>query len=202
MKKKLLLGALLVGSVFTAKAQETISFESEEGFTLGTIHNQNGWTVTEAGAGTGVYLSEQNITDAYASDGTYSLQIAADTEFPPQENAVVGATSPTLQITGDQIEFSFDIFMDVDEDPETDTADLDFYAVSAGEGFVVARVKFNWEGNIFVLDEVDGTLNFYDSGVAWTPDAWQTVRIEIDFTAGLINYYLDDIKLLLFFSSF
>jgi len=59
-------------------AQQTISFEESEGYSLGTIHNQNDWEVTEGSDG---ILTNQVISDEQAQDGVFSFKNAYEPDY-------------------------------------------------------------------------------------------------------------------------
>lgn len=58
---------------FIGFSQQTISFEENEGFSLGNLNNQNDWEVTEGSDGV---LTNQVISNEHASDGSYSFKNA------------------------------------------------------------------------------------------------------------------------------
>ena len=70
-----------------SNAQQTISFEASEGFTLGDIHTQNGWTVT--GCGLGCFVSNQDVSDEQATNGTFSLKTAVGPVFSGQSGPII-----------------------------------------------------------------------------------------------------------------
>lgn len=55
-----------------AWSQQTISFETSEGYALGDLNGQNGWTVTESSDG---FITNQVITDEKSKDGNYSFKM-------------------------------------------------------------------------------------------------------------------------------
>ena len=79
---------LLAAHTFT-NAQETISFVAYEGFTLGTLNEQNGWEVTEGRNG---FLTNQIVTDENASHGTYSFKNGDQSEYDPQWMVIFGGS--------------------------------------------------------------------------------------------------------------
>ena len=86
--KKITLLLICLSFSLCMYSQQTISFEASEGFALGDIHNQAGWTSTGCGAGCNV--ENQVISNEQASDGTLSLKIVQETAFAGQANPVVG----------------------------------------------------------------------------------------------------------------
>lgn len=194
MKKLLLLSAFVLSSFF-ANAQ-VISFEASEGFTLGDINGQNGWTVT--GAGPGVFVENQVISSEFATDGTYSLKIATEDAFPGQNSPVVGAFKQLeTPISDAEYSFSFDINIS-----ELGGADFAFYALSEGlDGngaqtfFFVNRVLFNFEAllTVLTLNDLDALVVETVDGFEWEANTWYNLRIEGNNTTGVINYYIDDV---------
>ena len=69
MKNFYLTALLLVGTFISA--QVNISFESSEGYSLGNLHDQNGWEVTESSSG---IIQNQTVSDAQSSDGSFSFK--------------------------------------------------------------------------------------------------------------------------------
>lgn len=178
-----------MGSLFTATAQLNTSFESSEGFALGTINEQNGWTVIDDPDG--APIDGLNISDADSSNGDFSLSISKDPEVPEQQNAVVFAASPAFTAEFDKVTLSFDLFINV-----TDAENASDYAVTlegTGEDLITSRIQFHFDNTIVVVDNTDTEPNFVETTGTWTADTWHSVTINYDFTAGTIVYLLDGV---------
>src|SRR6218665_896424 len=70
-------------------AQSVISFESSEGDQLGTLHQQNGWEVTEGSDG---FIQNQTITNAMSSEGSYAFKNAYEPSFDFQWFPIFGGS--------------------------------------------------------------------------------------------------------------
>lgn len=182
MKKHLLLGALLVGSLFTASAQYSTSFEASEGFTLGQLGTQNGWGISAAAD-----PSTITISDAGATDGDYSLSVSGGNGA---DHALRGAFSPTFDVSGDIITFSFDIMTSAFSENGSD-----FYISpqSPTQQLLTSRIVFSYDGSIVVLDEAGGApLGYVVTEATYEAETWYNVEIVQNNTAGSIDYYLND----------
>ena len=183
MKKiTLLFAALLVGGI-TVSAQQTISFEASEGYSLGDINGQNSWTVT--GDGSGGFISGQVITDEMATDGTNSFKIDEDLNFSPQQSMIMGGFynyATPLEYSG--ATFSADMYMS-----EVGGANFGFGLVSTTAQSYVALLFFDWEEEVFVIDGGAAV----GTGFIWQEETWYDVRMEI--TGSSIAYFIDDVQI-------
>lgn len=69
-------------------------------------------------------------------------------------------------------------------------ADYDIIPQAPTQGFLTARMKFSWTGDILVLDDTGTGLNFIDTGVDFVADgAYRNVSIIIDSINNSIDYY-------------
>ena len=68
-------------------------------------------------------------------------------------------------------------------------ADYDVVPQAPSQGFLTARVSFEYMGNIWILDDVGAGLQFVDTGVAWNIGPYTTLRILVDPGASTIDYY-------------
>lgn len=73
--KKLYFMALGFASLLFS-AQQTISFENSENYTLGSVHNQNGWEVTLNSEEQPI--NNQEVSNEFATEGTNALKISVD----------------------------------------------------------------------------------------------------------------------------
>lgn len=181
MKKQLLLGAFIISSFFCANAQYSTSFESSEGFTLGQLGTQNGWGVSQI-----ANQATVTISDAYASEGSYSLSVAGENGT---NHSLRGAFSPTFVVSGDIITFSFDIMTSAFSD---NGSDFLISPQSPTQELISSRVLFRFDGAISVLDEVDGApLNYVVTEATYEAETWYNVAIVQNNTNGTLDYYLD-----------
>lgn len=184
MKKLLLLSAFVLSSFFSNA--QVISFEASEGFTLGTIYGQNGWTVT--GDGSGGFVENQVISSELSTDGAYSLKIATESAFPGQSGPIVGGFyNLAVPITYPEFEVSFDINMS-----ELGGANFAFVALAGTN--LAARLEFDFEASLVAVDNVDGALAFAETTFGeWAPQVWYAVRMEFNTIDATIDYYVDNV---------
>lgn len=177
---------ILLFAVTIANAQmHDFSFEASEGFILGSIHNQNGWEVTEGSDGV---LENQIITDEKASHGLWSFKNAYEPDYGGQWMPIFGAAfeldSP---LEGNYFQVFFDVLI-------TESMGSDFemtaWTVENNEYFPIAGVKFSADGKIHALK--DKFYTYEELDLEWEPNTWINVRIVrvIDWDVGV--YYLID----------
>ncbi|QEE50627.1 T9SS type A sorting domain-containing protein [Flavobacterium alkalisoli] len=197
MKKKLLLGAFLLGSFLTVKAQETISFETTEGYTLGSLNDQNEWGLTQIDE-QGTTIAGVEVNDVMASDGTMSVSITKDAAIGNQQNANMGAFSPAISAPYNVISLSFDFYIATDSDETTEGSDYAVILQSNTQNALTSRLQFRFDNTIAVVD-IDSETNepalLLIEGAEYTSNEWHTVTIDYDFQANTINYTMDDVLL-------
>lgn len=180
MKKITLLAALLVA--FYSNAQIETSFETGEGFTVGALNGQNGWANT-TGAD-----ANFSITTDQATDGTQSLQL-----IPTNGQSNLVALGPTITSSADVVVFTVDAFIEA-APTGGENSDVQVITQSPSQELVTARVNFDFQGNVSVLDD-DGTgtetLAFIPAGT-FVRNAFFEFKIEHRFADNEILYYIDD----------
>jgi len=166
-------------------AQEMISFESAEGYQLGTLNAQNGWEITEGSDG---FLLNQVVSSEKASQGSYSFKNSYEPDFDFQWLPIFGA-SKTFAEPADYTEFtiSYDIMV-------TDTLGSDFeftlFAIDENDEYApVAGVGIENRGMVYLIKDVNYGIEYADS--EWLPNEWINVRIEV--TATEIKYYINNV---------
>src|SRR5690606_24243910 len=156
MKMKVIyfLGLSLMASMLMA--QETISFESSEGFSLDNLHNQNGWEVTEGLDG---ILTNQIITDEEASDGIYSFKNAYEPDYDFQWLPIFGAAkSFTEALSFEEFSISYDIMV-----TQKLGADFEFtaYGINDVEEFnPIAGLGMENRGMIYIISSIDYNFEY------------------------------------------
>lgn len=166
-------------------AQQTISFETTEGFQLGTLNTQNGWEVTE---GTDGFITNQVITNEHASNGTYSFKNGDEPGFDFQWFPIFGA-SKTFETPLDHtnLTVSYDV-----KATALNGSDFEFvlYSIDANDEFVpVAGVGIENRGFIYLIKDADYDFDYAEA--EWTPNEWVNIKIEISATE--IKYYVDNV---------
>ena len=101
MKKIYLFAFTFIGSLLWAQVH--ISFEQNEGYTLGNLHNQNGWEVTESSDG---LVENQVISDEYASEGSFSFKNGNEPDYDFQWFPIFGGAFEFESPISSEVEFS------------------------------------------------------------------------------------------------
>jgi hypothetical protein len=172
MKKFYVLGLALVSSF--VMSQETISFEEEHGYELGSIHNQNGWTVTEGIDG---LIENQIITDEEASEGSFSFKNAFEPDFDFQWFPIFGAAKEyETPFNHENFVISYDVMV-----TEKMGADFEFTLFSKDEVndyYPIAGVGMEYQGNMYVISSIDYDYEMVE-GVSWEENEWNNIKIEV-----------------------
>lgn len=185
--KKLYALSLGLASLF-AFAQQTISFESSEGYQVGDINGQNGWTVTQTSSGP---LTNQVVSSEYAKTGTNSFKNAHVDQYQNQMVPIFGIEKsfvPSLDYKSTTL--SYDFFA-----PQQPALGSDFefaaYAVNPSEQVfdVLLAVGFENRGYIYLYTEKNFS-GFLYANKTWVPNRWYNVKIK--FTEDKISYYIDN----------
>lgn len=177
--KKLLLSAALF-SFLIGNAQMNYSFETAQGFTAGNISGQGSWGGTAA-AHIAVVSTEQ------AKPGTQSLKITGNNGT---NHASAGAISPTVTVNGPIVTIYFNAYF-TPSTPAGDECDFFFSPQSPAQSTINARMRFDFQNNIQVIDMDPLTLQlaYIDTGANFTRSAWNTYKIQLDFTNNEAKYY-------------
>lgn len=167
-------------------AQETISFETTEGFQLGTVNTQNGWEVT--GIDEGGFIENQVISDEEASEGAFSLKNAYEEDFDSQIFPIIGATK-TFDAPLDRTSYtvSFDILA---TELESSNFEFNLYGVDEEEYYKsIAGFTLDYTGIIAVTSDEDYGLE--ETQITWEDNEW--INFKIVATAETISYYKNDV---------
>lgn len=190
--KKTLLSVAFALAVNLGFAQQTISFETSEGFTEGNINTQNGWTTTSTDAEGTTFVENQVVSSEEFSNGSNSFKLTTEAAFPGQTNPVVGGfytlASPVAR-QGATVSFDFKI---------TDGFNLegnDYRFALTGPDpadalFTAALVQIRFNGNIA---GVDNASQFANLGPLWTENVWFNVKME--FAGNQVEYFVDGVSL-------
>jgi len=166
-------------------AQQTISFETSEGYQLGSLNTQNDWEVTEGSDG---FILNQVVSNEKASQGSLSFKNAYEPDFNSQFIPIFGA-SKTFTEPADHSNFtiSYDVLA-------TDKLGSDFeftlFAIDENDEFVpVAGVGIENRGFIYLIKDVNYGFDYADS--EWIPNTWINVKIEV--SENEIKYYINNV---------
>jgi hypothetical protein len=152
----------------------------ESPFTTGLLSGQQGWTVFAAGTTT------PTVSTAQPASGAQHMRIVKE---PAAANgSLIGGFSPTSGAQpplnpGEYWRMSVDVLHSA-----VGGADVHIVPQAPSQGFLSARVRLDFGGNIFVLNNTGGVLTFVDTTVQWTPGEYRNVAIELD-TTGVRYYY-------------
>lgn len=182
--KKIYTLLAVIASSFTF-AQQTISFETSEGFQLGTLNDQNGWSVT--GIEEGGFIENQVITNEQASEGTYSFKNAYEAAFDSQIFPIIGATKAfDTPLSNPVYTVSFDIMA---TELEASNFEFNLYGVEDETFKSLPGITLDYTGEIFVTN--DGDYGLQPTQYTWEANEWINFRIEA--TAETISYYKNDV---------
>lgn len=188
--KKITLLSFVLFAFLIGNAQQTISFEDSEGFTLGDINGQNGWVSTPITGGGNV--QNQAVSSTFATTGSNSLKIDLDTALGNQMNPIIGAFYNYASATPyNNSVFSFDVNI---SEQSTTSSDYIFGLVNLTGGSYVTYIRFSFDGTIFVLsrDAADVVIQ-PDTNADWAPLTDYNVRIEISGTTE--TFYIDNTQI-------
>ena len=157
-------------------------FEAADGFSPGYCA-QNGWTAFSASS------TEGHIDTVNPASGTQHMRISGDSSIPT--GTLTGCFSPLLAtpVTSPTIPVSqvtVDLYIGA-----SGGSDYDIVPQAPSQGFLNARVKFSFLGDILVLDDPGGGLAFVDTGVDWSPATWHNLIITMDPENNTIDYTVD-----------
>lgn len=158
----------------------TVSFEESEGFELGFIDGQQGWSTFNNN------VEQPTITNERASQGSRSLKLAKDPNLDESED--IGAFSPMLSLNDQIISVSVDVYI---EDTSGADYDLMIQAPSQGEsGLLTSRVKFRFLGSIMVVDvnPENGEVELVNTEVDWLVGEWATLEQTLNLFDNTITY--------------
>ncbi|PZU83167.1 MAG: hypothetical protein DI529_13070 [Chryseobacterium sp.] len=177
MKKTLLsflATALLSVSNF---GQQKISFETSEGYNLGTVVGQKEWTVKTDN----VPNNNFKVVTGKASDGNNSVEVTSTNNYT-ENFTFLFKKIPEYN----RLSVSADVKLE-----KLDSSDyymLSLYYNNNGNYSWAGGFNFMYSGKLYA----DSDVNFLDLG-SWVPDKWYNLRIEIDHvTEKNVKYYLDN----------
>lgn len=180
MKKFYFLALSLVSIL--SFSQSTISFESSEGFTAGSIHGQGTWVTTGTG-GTPANVTNQIINTEDKTDGSNSLKITKEAAFGSQSSTIVGAFGNlATALPYNNFTVSFDIKI---TEKSASSSDFAFAGVNSTAGSYVTWLRCQYNGQVMVA-----TTAWHDTGATWNANTWY--RFKIVGNATGVTYYLND----------
>ncbi len=161
-----------------APANAVTSFEQPQ-FVPGIFDNQNAWPAS------GVNLPWATIDTVNPHTGSQHVRMVNDPTVGAPSNRIVfspgGALAPN---TPDATALWFFI-------SAAGGADYDFVGQANSQALLTWRVKMNFQGGIFVLDDAGEGLAFQPTGVVWAPGQWNQLCVEMDPIADVQRYFLN-----------
>lgn len=164
--KKSLIGALaLVSALGYSQVLFETGFEAGEGYALGSISGQNGWS---ADSGTA------NVVDTTVADGTQSLQVPGTGWFWPN----LGYNHSTA--TNKVLIVRWDMFIPSAGTPGSYGIDIYTDVVER-----VAAMRVNATGSVDYIHFAGGTTStVVNTGAPVAYDTWNRFHMALDFQAG------------------
>lgn len=185
MKKIYLFAFTFIGSLLWAQVH--ISFEQNEGYTLGNLHNQNGWEVTESSDG---LVENQVISDEYASEGSFSFKNGNEPDYDFQWFPIFGGAFEFESPISSEVEFSISYDVRV---TGQNGADFEFTLYGINEEFQyfepIAGVGIENRGFIYVIKADDYDFDYAQA--TWEAGDW--IHIKIELTSTEIKYFVNDV---------
>lgn len=167
-------------------AQQTVSFEDNEGFISGNIHGQGSWISTPTG-GIPENVTHQTISNDNATDGSSALKIVRESLYGEQPEPIIGGFyNLPAPLNNANFSVSFDMLMS-----QFNESVFGFQAVNTVNEQTIVRVDFDKTGMIKVLNKASGIQNLVSTSGTWSPDTWY--RVKVIGSAMECRYYLNDI---------
>lgn len=182
MKNLYFLAAALFCS--TISAQNQISFETSEGYELGSIKGQNSWQITEDADGN--FVENQVVSAENFSAGIYSFKNGYTDAYGGQMFPIIGAQKSFDQpLDYNDTTISFDVLV-----TETDGSNFEMaaYGISADEEYYpIFDLAFDYSGTLHVITSIDYDME--DTGISWQPNQWYSVVVKV--STNEIKYFID-----------
>lgn len=184
--RRIYLLSFLILFTFISRAQTHISFEENEGYELGSIHQQMGWEVTESDADG--FIQHQVISDEQASDGEWSFKNGYEPDYDWQFFPIFGAT----QLFDEPIDYtkgftiSYDIL--VTEQMGSDFEFVLFGTNEDDEWSPIAGVGTENRGFFYFTKDENYDFEYAES--EWIPNEWNNIKVVV--TENEIEYYIND----------
>lgn len=182
-KTTLLFSTIILGSLFSLQAQNTLSFEADEGYNLGKLDGQQGWKAEDA------FTSLFVISDERSSDGVYALKGEVDEAVSVGENELPGIVNNTLDIGTGNLSVSMDLYLET----PNQTGAMDLFASAIDDSSASPRLAFV-NGFIVVvdIDPQNPTDYDFDQVGLFQYNTWLSYRAEYDFAEEQVTYYVND----------
>lgn len=165
-------------------AQNQISFETSEGYQLGSLNGQNSWQITDDGEGN--FVENQVVSAEKFSAGIYSFKNGYTDAYGAQMFPIIGAQKSFDQpLDYNNTTISFDVLI-----TENDASNFEMaaYGINADNEYVpVFDLAFDYSGTLMVVSSVDYDMD--DTGTEWQPNQWYSVVVKV--STNEIKYFID-----------
>jgi hypothetical protein len=156
------------------------SFETGEGFSVGSIEGQGGFATDPV-----VAFDWATIASANPSAGSQHMRLLYDPLGAQGDghriySPIVLLPPNTLSEVTQQVFISNDL-----------GADYFFVGQSPSQGYITWFLVLDYQRDIYVLDTPTGSPVFVDTGADWTPAAFKELAVQLDPAQGEIRYYYD-----------
>lgn len=177
MKKTLLSFLATVLLSVLGFGQQKISFETSEGYNLGTVVGQKEWTVKTDN----VPNNNFKVVTGKATDGNNSVEATST-------NAYTENMSFLFKKIPEYNRLSVSADVKLEKLNSSDYYMLSLYYNNNGNYSWAGGFNFMYSGKLYA----DSDVNFLDLG-SWVPDKWYNLKIEIDHVIEKnVKYYLDN----------
>lgn len=150
-------------------------FEAAEGYGSGSIHNQNGWT---GFANTGSNAASTIQT----SGGNPGQALRLTKNSLAAQGDLLGGFSPVFANPSRRT-MQVDVRIDDNGGANYFFAGATVSNPAPGQSnALLFVVNFDYRGSIFIGQNTAGALTYADTGIAWQPNAWQTISVELTQT--------------------
>lgn len=174
---KILFSLATILSISLSAQQQKISFETSEGYNLGTVVGQKEWSVKTDN----VPNNNFKVVTGKATDGNNSVEVTSTNQYT-ENMSFLFKKIPEYK----RLSVSADVKLE-----KLDSSDyylLSLYYNNNGNYSWAGGFNFMYSGKLYA----DSDVNFKDLG-NWIPEKWYNLRIEIDHVNEKnVKYYLDN----------
>jgi len=165
-------------------------FEAGEGFILGPLEPQNGWTAS------GVNSPWASVSALNPAVGTQHARLIRDTTVGAgSQRLILSPATPLPPNTPAQ--FKGLVYISNDGG-----ADHTVFGQAPSQAFITFRVLFSFSdisgggpGTIFILDNPGAGLEFVDTGVLWNQNVYTELKVQLDPAAAEIRYFYGGVQI-------
>lgn len=181
MTKKLL---TLIGTVAMVFASaQTISFETSEGYTVGTLSGQQNWVVWG-----GVYASDSQVVSGTSTVGTNSMYLESYGDVQDW----CGIEKPITAMTSNKYSISFDY---KHEGFGGSDYQIDFYNVVGTAYNRVSAISVGYQAGAIRYANMTPTPAFVTSTSSMAEDTWTNLKVVVDKGTSTLEYFVNNVSI-------